>query len=149
MKIKTITPKFVTHLPEELAEGVLYISEEFSTAAHLCCCGCKEEVITPLNKASWKITKFSNTVSLHPSIGNWKFSCKSHYWIRNNQVIESQSMSQSRIEMVIQKDKLDKAKYIHQINKQIDNSNKNLLSNPKQSDEPGLLSFIVSLFKRK
>lgn len=148
MKVKSITPKFVTHLPEELMEGVLYISEEFATAAHMCCCGCKEEVITPLNKASWRLIKSGNMVSLHPSIGNWKFTCKSHYWIRNNQVIESQPMSQNRIEKVILKDREDKDRYIAQINKSSDTTEKNKPPS-NQSNDSSFLSFIASLFKRK
>ena len=29
----------------------------------------------------------ADTVSLHPSIGNWSFPCRSHYWIRGNRVV--------------------------------------------------------------
>ena len=30
----------VHHMPKELQPGILYVSEEFLTAAHLCACGC-------------------------------------------------------------------------------------------------------------
>jgi hypothetical protein len=32
--------QFVRHLPDELRPGLLYISMEYATASHLCCCGC-------------------------------------------------------------------------------------------------------------
>ena len=31
---------FVSTIPDELQEGVIYVSIEFATAAHKCCCGC-------------------------------------------------------------------------------------------------------------
>ncbi|WP_245801874.1 DUF6527 family protein [Chitinophaga sancti] len=37
------------------------------------------------NLASFfKLTYDGETVSLHPSIGNWQFNCKSHYWINKD-----------------------------------------------------------------
>ena len=35
-----IRPKFVDCIPEQLDQGVIYISKLYATAAHLCCCGC-------------------------------------------------------------------------------------------------------------
>ncbi|WP_155631233.1 DUF6527 family protein [Burkholderia stagnalis] len=116
MKIKTIIPEFVENLPEELREGVLYISEEFSIAAHKCCCGCGEDVITPLNSAQWHLTKSGGAVSLSPSIGNWKYECRSHYWIKNNRVVEASAMSESAIEHVKRRDRRDKDHYVRRIN---------------------------------
>jgi hypothetical protein len=109
-------PEFVDHLPEQLEEGVLYISEGFAIAGHKCCCGCGEEVITPLNHAQWQLSQKSGFVTLYPSIGNWKFLCKSHYWIRNNRVIDSPSMGEGRIKLVAQRDRRDKDRYIQKIN---------------------------------
>ncbi|MGZ8941210.1 MAG: DUF6527 family protein [Methylobacter sp.] len=117
MKIKNIKPEYVDHLPDQLAEGTLYISEKFETAGHLCCCGCGEEVMTPLNKANWELKKSGNKISLYPSIGNWKYPCKSHYWIRNNQIIESPPISERGIEYVKQRDRLDKKIYAQEYNK--------------------------------
>jgi hypothetical protein len=37
-------------------------------------------------------------VSLDPSIGNWSFPCRSHYWIRNNKVRWAENWSQARID---------------------------------------------------
>lgn len=82
-----ITPEFVEAFPTPLQPAVLYVSISYRTTAHLCCCGCGEEVIAPLGPAQWALTYDGDTVSLHPSIGNWTLPCKSHYVIRRNQVL--------------------------------------------------------------
>lgn len=84
--MKTIQFKFVEFIPSELEEGVLYISIEYKTAIHKCVCGCGNKVVTPLTPTDWEITYDGKTVSLSPSIGNWNFKCKSHYWITKNKV---------------------------------------------------------------
>ncbi|HLM99177.1 MAG TPA: DUF6527 family protein [Bryobacteraceae bacterium] len=78
--------EFVEFIPGELKEGTIYISIRFGTASHLCCCGCGNKVVTPLRPTDWKLIFDGKTVSLDPSIGNWSFACRSHYWIRNNRV---------------------------------------------------------------
>lgn len=112
----TLRHEFVKYFPDSMEEGVLYVSEEFETAGHLCCCGCREEVITPLNRAQWQLTKSGVGVSLHPSVGNWKFACRSHYWIRNNRVIEAAPLSSVAIENVKKRDRRDKEYYIQKVN---------------------------------
>jgi hypothetical protein len=67
--------------PVEMEPGILYVSLEYRTCAHLCACGCGEEVVTPLSPALWRVTYDGETVSLAPSIGNWALPCRSHYWI--------------------------------------------------------------------
>ncbi|MCA0447324.1 MAG: hypothetical protein LCH54_13955 [Bacteroidetes bacterium] len=84
--MKTIQHKFVEFIPDFLEEGVLYVSIEYCTAIHRCVCGCGNEVVTPLSPTDWKITFNGKTISLSPSIGNWNFDCKSHYWIVNNRI---------------------------------------------------------------
>ena len=118
MKKTSIKPIFVESIPERLEEGVLYISERYKTAIHKCCCGCGEEVVTPLSPADWSIKKASGCVSLMPSIGNWSFGCKSHYFIQNNKVIWAEKFSQWQIDFVKAKDKADKKSYIEVINQQ-------------------------------
>jgi hypothetical protein len=87
MKQTKLIPEFVDFVPEELEDGILYISYEFETALHLCCCGCKNEVVTPFHRADdWRLTVEDGLVSLSPSIGNFQFSCRSHYWITENEV---------------------------------------------------------------
>jgi hypothetical protein len=51
-----------------------------------CACGCGKEVVTPLSATDWKLIFDGKTVSLDPSIGNWGFPCRSHYWVRNNRM---------------------------------------------------------------
>jgi hypothetical protein len=80
------THEFVEFIPPEMKEGVLYVSIEYGTAVHRCACGCGERVVTPFGRTDWKMIYDGDTVSLHPSIGNWNFKCRSHYWIRGNRV---------------------------------------------------------------
>ena len=88
---------YVEYIPEKLEPGVLYISRKYRTASHLCCCGCGLKVVTPLNPAKWQLTDHGQTVSLYPSIGNWSFPCRSHYWIRSNRIRWSYDMSAEKI----------------------------------------------------
>lgn len=112
MKIKTIRPEYVTQFPSTFVEGVLYICEEFETAGHMCCCGCGEKVITPLNPAKWQIQKDGNRVSLFPSVGNWKYACQSHYWISRSQVIEAKKFDSKTIQAVQRRDRRAMEDYI-------------------------------------
>jgi hypothetical protein len=81
-----MTLSFVELMPNEIHDGVLYVSMEYATAVHLCACGCGNKVVTPLAPQGWKLTYDGESISLSPSIGNWNFSCQSHYWIVNNNV---------------------------------------------------------------
>lgn len=76
----------VQYMPKELEPGILYVSEEFSTAAHLCACGCGSKIRTPLGPTEWNVKETKNGPSLHPSIGNWQEQCKSHYWINRGEI---------------------------------------------------------------
>ena len=78
--------EFVEYIPEDINEGILYISLPFGTIVHKCACGCGEEVVTPLGPAEWNFTYNGKTISLHPSVGNWSFKCMSHYWIKEGNV---------------------------------------------------------------
>ena len=103
--------RFVQYIPEDLEPGVLYISMEYCTAVHSCCCGCGEEVVTPFTPTDWKITFDGETVSLWPSVGNWNLACRSHYVITHGHVINSISWSDEQIEAERQRDKAAKARY--------------------------------------
>ncbi|MFB7085771.1 DUF6527 family protein [Streptomyces sp. NPDC056296] len=78
--------------------GVLYISVPYRTCGHLCCCGCGQEVVTPLSPAQWSFTYDGESVSLTPSIGNWSLPCQSHYWIRDGRVRWSRRYSPAEID---------------------------------------------------
>jgi Family of unknown function (DUF6527) len=75
----TIQHQFVDTVPDALQEGVVYVCIPYTTAVHRCLCGCGEEVVTPIRPTGWSLTFDGVTVSLHPSIGNWDFPCRSHY----------------------------------------------------------------------
>lgn len=86
MKHSILSHEFVGTIPEELREGVIYISIEFATVVHKCCCGCGSEVATPLSPTDWTLIFDGETVSLDPSVGSWNLPCQSHYWIKHNRV---------------------------------------------------------------
>jgi hypothetical protein len=95
-------------IPEVLEDNVLYVSLKYGTAVHRCCCGCGREVVTPLTPTDWKVIFDGETVSLYPSIGNWKFPCRSHYWIRNNGVEWAEDWPEWKVEAVAAKDQREK-----------------------------------------
>lgn len=131
MKIKNLKPEYVEHLPDQLAEGVLYICEDFELTAHKCCCGCGEDVITKLGHAKWELIKNQNTVSLYPSIGNWNYKCQSHYWIRKNRVLDAGMMSEKEISYIQEKDRRERYAYIESI-----------------KEEKGLMTGVSKIWKR-
>jgi hypothetical protein len=99
--------EFVEFIPDRLEPAVLYISRRYATAAHLCCCGCGLEVVTPLNPAKWSLFERDGTISLRPSVGNWSFPCQSHYWIDGNSVCWADTLSSSAIAQVKARDRRD------------------------------------------
>lgn len=86
MKIYKIKNEFVHRVPAELEEGILYICLDCDVVVHKCACGCGEKVVLPLSPEHWKLM-YDGEVTLHPSIGNYQYECKSHYFIRNGRVI--------------------------------------------------------------
>jgi len=90
-------PEYVEFIPKELEDGVLYISKQFRTASHRCCCGCGTKIVTPLRETEYRLMERGRLVSLYPSIGNWNHRCRSHYLIRDNQVIWAEPLSQAAI----------------------------------------------------
>lgn len=84
MKIKL---QRVHYMPKELKPGVLYVSEEFDTAAHLCACGCGSKIRTPLGPTEWKFEQTDSGPTLRPSVGNWQLPCQSHYWIKRGKIV--------------------------------------------------------------
>lgn len=94
MKIKL---QYVHYMPKQMDTGILYVSEEFKTAAHLCACGCGSKVRTPLTPTEWTLTVAEKGPSLKPSIGNWQLPCKSHYWISNGEISWSTQWTPAQI----------------------------------------------------
>ncbi len=96
--------EFVEFIPDKLEDGVLYVSITYSTVLHRCCCGCGNEVVTPLSPLDWQLTFDGETISLFPSIGNWSFPCRSHYWIRENEIKWAETWSDEIISIHRQRD---------------------------------------------
>jgi hypothetical protein len=65
--------------------GVLYVSTTYSTAGHICPCGCGREVVTKLAPARWRVI-YDGEVSLQPSVASTGLPCNSHYFITRGQV---------------------------------------------------------------
>lgn len=103
--------KFVEFLPAKFEADTLYVSMEYKTVAHSCCCGCGEEVVTPITPNDWSLTYNGKDISLYPSIGNWDFKCRSHYWIKNNNVIWAENWTEKQIENTKKLDVIRKHKY--------------------------------------
>lgn len=87
----------VHYMPKKLTSGVLYVSEEFGAAAHLCACGCGAKVRTPLGPTAWSLEVTSSGPSLRPSVGNWQLACQSHYWIERGQILWAEKWSSEQV----------------------------------------------------
>lgn len=117
MKTKLLEPVWVELVPDQLEDGKLYISEKYATAIHKCCCGCGEEVVTPLSPADWRIIRTGQAITLHPSIGNWSYPCQSHYIIRENRVVWAAKMTPAQIKRNQQADTQLKERHIAELNR--------------------------------
>jgi len=87
----------VEYLPKDLKQGILYVSEEFGIAGHLCPCGCKNKIMTPLDPSEWSFKEINYTPTLYPSIGNWQLPCRSHYLITHGNIEWSYDWSEDEI----------------------------------------------------
>ncbi len=103
--------KFVKIVPEELDEHTIYVSTDYTTVVHLCCCGCGREVVTPLSPTDWTLIYDGVSVSLSPSIGNWSFECQSHYWIDRSRALWAPRWSRNWIEAGRARDQRSKEQY--------------------------------------
>ena len=76
---------FVESFPTPMEPGVLYVSTQYSTAGHICPCGCGGEVVTKLSPVRYRII-FDGEISLKPSIAAAGLKCNSHYFITRGEV---------------------------------------------------------------
>jgi hypothetical protein len=111
MKQSKFRPSFVDCIPDQMDDGLLYISIPYSTASHKCACGCGEIVVTPVRPTDWSLIWNGDEVTFYPSIGNWSFPCQSHYWIRKNKVIWARKWTKSEIEAGRTDDRKSKKRY--------------------------------------
>ncbi len=114
MRIET---EFVDAIPAVIEEGKLYVSLKYGTAVHKCCCGCGREVVTPLSPTDWKVTFDGEAVSLYPSIGNWSFPCRSHYWIDDGQVFWAEKWTEEKVRAGKARDFQTKRRYYESVGK--------------------------------
>jgi hypothetical protein len=96
-KITSIRPKFVDTMPSDLEDGMIYISNKYRVGLHNCCCGCGEEVSTPIGPTEYSITMVGGGVTVHPSIGNHDFPCGSHYIIEGGSIVWAGAMTRRAI----------------------------------------------------
>jgi hypothetical protein len=106
----------VEFIPDRLAGGILYVSHRYKTAVHKCACGCGEEVVTPLGLTDWSLRIGSGAATLDPSIGNWSFACRSHYFIRKGKVVWAGQMSRRQIERGRSYDRQARERHIEAVN---------------------------------
>lgn len=109
--MRSLRQVFVQYIPETLEPGILYVSLEYVTASHLCCCGCGEEIVTPFSPVDWRMTFDGETISLWPSIGNWNLRCRSHYIIDRGRVLVSGQWSATQIAAERQRNEAARTEY--------------------------------------
>lgn len=112
IRTRQLRHRFVETMPDSIEPGMLYLSMEYATATHRCCCGCGEEVVTPFSPAQWQMSFDGDAVSLHPSIGNWNLRCRSHYVVSAGRVIEAPQWTKAQVEAGRRRDKEARAKYL-------------------------------------
>jgi len=136
-----LNPAFVTAIPDTLDQGTIYISMTYGTALHKCCCGCGQEVVTPLSPTDWTLHFDGERITLDPSIGNWSFACQSHYWIRKNRVIWAKHWTPQEIEQGRRVDHAEKQQHYSQTTK----------AKPadKATGRRGLWTTILSWFRKQ
>jgi len=88
-RVNELKPLYLDSFPQKKEEGILYISEKYNVAVHLCACGCGIETVTPIEQGEWSLTKNGDKVTLRPSIGNFSWErpkYHAHYYITDNRV---------------------------------------------------------------
>lgn len=118
MKAARFKHVLVDAIPEELQAGILYVAKDGDVAGHLCACGCRREVITPLSPTDWSLTLTRHGATLDPSIGNWAFPCRSHYFISGGNVVWAKDMSAKAIAKGRQGSRARKQSYYENLNTQ-------------------------------
>lgn len=69
----------VEFIPENLEPGILYYSEIYKTAAHICPCGCGKEYSVPISEDGWNISNI-DLLTIQPSFHH-RINCMAHYII--------------------------------------------------------------------
>ena len=117
MKIKSWSLIWVEDMPEKMKEGEIYISPKHRLTEHMCACGCGAEVSLPLGRSDWKLYYDGETISLFPSVGNWRLLCQSHYVIENSRTRWCRRWSEDEIMYGRTRDWKEKLKDIKKSNR--------------------------------
>jgi hypothetical protein len=118
-RLSRIEPEFVDLMPRELRPGILYVSMKYATTQHLCACGCGKKVVLPLSPADWNLRYDGENISMSPSVGNWEYSCRSHYWIERNQVHWARTWTRDQVEAGRRRDTRDLEAYFEERGAQV------------------------------
>jgi len=145
--VTDISHEFVEYIPEDLKDGTLYVSLTFATVVHKCCCGCGNEVVTPLSPTDWKVIFDGESISLDPSIGNWSFDCQSHYWIENSKVRWARRWSQEQIDAGRAYDRLAKKRYFDNRREGSEGSSRSMASELAKDNAQSKIGFWSKLRK--
>ena len=130
---RSLEHRFVEHIPDDLQPGLLYVSLEYGSVAHSCCCGCGEEIFTPLTPTDWKIVFDGETISLTPSVGNWNLPCRSHYVIRQGRAIEAGPWTEEQISAELRRNRIAKSRqYARKSNNTVTGESR---GGPRQADQ--------------
>ncbi|QVK20761.1 hypothetical protein KHQ82_00015 [Mycoplasmatota bacterium] len=110
--MKNIKHYFVEYIPpfDSIDENTVYTSLEFNVSVHRCACGCGRKVTLPIAPDEWQIFYDGETVSLYPSIGNWDYPCRSHYFITDNMFVFEEQLIEERCEQELDINKKEKKK---------------------------------------
>lgn len=109
-RIDRLDHRFVRFIPDELEDGVLFVSMDYKTVAHSCCCGCGDRVVTPLSPAGWELTFNGSSISLSPSIGGG--ICNSHYFVRRGWVQWVRPLTKAEVAAAARRDQAA-AEHLH------------------------------------
>lgn len=88
-RLKFMTPEFVEYIPangDDLISGNVYISMKYGMVVYRCPCGCEGLSEFMLDPIRYRMEYDGINVSFYPSIGISYLKCRSHYWIRDNQI---------------------------------------------------------------
>ena len=131
--------KFVEFMPDIIEDDVLYISLDYGSVIHNCACGCGNEVNTPLSPTGWKMIYNGEAITLKPSVGNWSFNCKSHYWITDGRIEWASTWSDDKIRKIRNVESYERDRYyldkdLEGLNKVEDNTESIKVSEPKKEN---------------
>jgi hypothetical protein len=139
-KIERLRLERVHYMPKVLEPGVLYASEEFGAAAHLCACGCGAKIRTPLGLTEWRLEEASEGPSLSPSVGNWQQPCRAHYWIWQGEVEWHGDWTEAQVQAGRRREHQRRKAYFDQRDRQ--------RNSPSRSAGQRVLIFIKNLVRR-